>query len=266
MTSSDDAPIPIDGPLDSEDIAKEKAALRREMKARVAAMSAEERFAAGERVSDNIRALDEWRTAKAVLFYHALPDELNLDFLMDDAIQSGREVLLPVCDVEKRSMRIVGVTDPARDLREGAYGIMEPAHGMPLECVDTLDLVLVPGRAFDSRGGRLGRGKGYYDGFLGALRPRASCKAWFVWSCIRVDVRHSINQRPIFYLPSGRIEPIASGDNDPVIITIGFQHLIPSLANGAMSIYLQNELAPRHINSGVKARAQPLNLWIVIYP
>lgn len=172
MTSSDDAPIPIDGPLDSEDIAKEKAALRREMKARVAAMSAEERFAAGERVSDNIRALDEWRTAKAVLFYHALPDELNLDFLMDNAIQSGREVLLPVCNVEKRSMRIVGVTDPARDLREGAYGIMEPAHGMPLECVDTLDLVLVPGRAFDSRGGRLGRGKGYYDGFLGALRPR----------------------------------------------------------------------------------------------
>ncbi len=174
----EDAPIPIDGPLDSGDIAAEKAALRREMKVRVAAMSAEERFAASERVAGHIRSLPEWREAKAVLFYHALPDEMGLDLLMDEAIQSGREVLRPVCDTdppaggERRTMKIVAVTDPVRDLREGSYGIMEPARGMPLECVDALDLVLVPGRAFDSRGCRLGRGKGYYDGFLGALRPR----------------------------------------------------------------------------------------------
>ena len=90
---------------------------------------------------------------------------------MDGAIRTGREVLLPITDTERHELRVASVEDPARDLRDGAYGILEPRDGLPLGDPSALDLILVPGRAFDPGGGRLGRGKGYYDGFLSRLRP-----------------------------------------------------------------------------------------------
>ena len=109
---------------------------------------------------------------------------------MDEAISYGREALLPVTDVARRELRIVTVKDPVRDLRDGSYGILEPREGLALGDPEALDLVLVPGRAFDRSGGRLGRGKGYYDGFLSRLRPRESggpCKLGVAFACQIVE-------------------------------------------------------------------------------
>jgi len=171
MTPPDPTPIPLDGPLEGEDYAAAKSALRSEIKKRVASMSAEAREKASAVICDRIAKLPEYQKARRILFYHALPDEVDLAALMDRAIRAGREVLLPVSDTEHRELKIVSVEDPARDLRDGAYGILEPREGLPLGDAQALDLILVPGRAFDPRGGRLGRGKGYYDGFLSRLRP-----------------------------------------------------------------------------------------------
>jgi 5-formyltetrahydrofolate cyclo-ligase len=171
MTPPDPTPIPLDEPLEGEDYAAAKSALRREIKKRVAAMSSEARAGASAVICDEIAKLPEYQKARRILLYHALPDEVDLAALMDSAIRTGREVLLPVSDTGRRELRIVSVEDPARDLRDGAYGILEPREGLPLGDPAALDLILVPGRAFDSRGGRLGRGKGYYDGFLSQLRP-----------------------------------------------------------------------------------------------
>jgi 5-formyltetrahydrofolate cyclo-ligase len=171
MSAPDDTPIPLDGPLEGEDYAAAKSALRGEIKKRVAAMSSEARAAASAVICDEIAKLPEYQKARRILFYHGLPDEVDLAALMDRAIGTGREVLLPVSDTERRELKVVSVEDPARDLRDGAYGILEPREGLPLGDPAALDLILVPGRAFDSAGGRLGRGKGYYDGFLSRLRP-----------------------------------------------------------------------------------------------
>ena len=166
----DDA-IPFDDSGPATDIAAAKAELRCEVASLIAAMSAEERSAASARLVERVRKLPEFSAAGRVLLYSALPDEADVGALIDDLLGRGREVLLPVSDTEKREIRVVSVSDPARDLRDGAYGILEPLGGMPLEDPGAIDFVIVPGRAFDAAGRRLGRGKGYYDGFLSRLRP-----------------------------------------------------------------------------------------------
>jgi len=166
----DDA-IPFDDSGPAIDIAAEKAELRREVASLIAAMSAEERAHASSLMTERVQALPEFMAARRVLLYSALPDEADVGALMDDLIARGREVLLPVSDTATREIKVVSISDPARELRDGAYGILEPLGGMPLEDPGAIDFVIVPGRAFDADGRRLGRGKGYYDGFLSRLRP-----------------------------------------------------------------------------------------------
>ncbi len=164
-------PIPLEDGSDPKEITRAKRDLRREIACRVRAMPAEERAGAGEKICALIADSPEYVSARSILMYHALEDEVDLGTLIDDAIHSGREVLLPVVG-EGREMSACSVHDPARDLREGAFGIMEPKGGMPLVDLSRIGLVLAPGRAFDGSGGRLGRGGGYYDRFLRRLRPQ----------------------------------------------------------------------------------------------
>ncbi|MHC5056340.1 MAG: 5-formyltetrahydrofolate cyclo-ligase [Planctomycetota bacterium] len=166
--------IPFDDSGPEVDVAAAKAGLRREIKGRIAAMSPEARAEASAALSELVRELPEFAAARRVLIYSALPDEADMSALIEDLIGRGREVLLPVSDTAMREIKVVSVADPARELRDGAYGILEPLDGMPLEDPGAIDFVIVPGRAFDSGGRRLGRGKGYYDGFLSRLRPFGS--------------------------------------------------------------------------------------------
>lgn len=65
------------------------------------------------------------------------------------------------------------VEDMAEDLVPGAYGILEPRDGLPEVAVAEVDLFVCPGVAFTADGGRLGRGKGYYDRVLSRAKPEA---------------------------------------------------------------------------------------------
>jgi 5-formyltetrahydrofolate cyclo-ligase len=110
--------------------------------------------------------------AQNIVAYYSLVDEVDTHYLIDDLLAAGKSVYLPkvVSDEDMVLCRYTG----AESLREGAFGIMEPA-GTELSVVEAVDVVLVPGMAFDVEGNRLGRGKGYYDRFLKSLnnpRPR----------------------------------------------------------------------------------------------
>lgn len=101
--------------------------------------------------------------AAVVMAYYSLPDEVNTHRLLDELVEEGKTVLLP--EVVDDETMVVRRYRSSADLREGAYHIMEPVGEMFTD-YQQIDVVLVPGVAFDADGHRLGRGRGYYDRFL----------------------------------------------------------------------------------------------------
>jgi 5-formyltetrahydrofolate cyclo-ligase len=116
------------------------------------------------------RRLAEWevlRHAQRVMAYIAFRNELDLGPLFE--ILPGVEWIVPRVVGKKM---VLHPYDPER-LARHRFGMLEPAADLPTVSPDTLDVVLVPGVAFDRQGGRMGFGGGFYDGFLpttGALR------------------------------------------------------------------------------------------------
>ena len=98
-----------------------------------------------------------------VMAYWPLRDEVDIRPLIARLVGQGMSVVLPKV-VDDETMELRRYTSEA-DLVEGAYHIMEPV-GERFTADDQIDVVLVPGMAFDAAGHRLGRGKGYYDRFL----------------------------------------------------------------------------------------------------
>jgi 5-formyltetrahydrofolate cyclo-ligase len=108
-----------------------------------------------------------WQNAGTVLLYHALPDEVDTQLLLDDALLSGKRVLLP--KVNGDDLVLCEYTGPD-SLTTGAYGILEPNGTSSMYGGTEIDLAIIPGMAFDRHGHRLGRGKGYYDRLLSGLK------------------------------------------------------------------------------------------------
>ena len=112
-----------------------------------------------------IRLCQRIADSQTVMAYWPLPDEVDIRPLIAQLVTEGRTVLLPkVLDDEQMELRRYC---SEADLAEGAFHIMEPV-GEPYTDYDKIDVVLVPGMAFDAAGHRLGRGRGYYDRFLTA--------------------------------------------------------------------------------------------------
>ena len=103
-------------------------------------------------------------TEGAVLLYHALPDEVDLNRLLTP---QGTELLLPKV-TGPESMELRRYLSPEH-LQTGAYGIQEPT-GPLFADYDRITTAIIPGMAFDREGHRLGRGKGYYDRLLPQLK------------------------------------------------------------------------------------------------
>jgi 5-formyltetrahydrofolate cyclo-ligase len=154
---------------DGGDLPRRKAQLRREVAARLAALSPEDFAERGRRAVERLRALPEFGSAEGLLLYASVPDEIDTAALIDEALSSGRAVFLPVCGKSGSQLRAVRVTDRARDLAAGRFDIMEPREGLESAAPGEVDFVLVPGRAFDRRCRRLGRGAGFYDRFLAGI-------------------------------------------------------------------------------------------------
>ena len=114
--------------------------------------------------------------AQTIVAYYPLPDEVDIRVLLDEWIAEGKTVFLPkVTGDDTMELRRYTGRD---SLQEGAFHILEPVedHGdrsLDMKSGDfnhgPVPVILVPGMAFDAKGHRLGRGRGYYDRFLSSL-------------------------------------------------------------------------------------------------
>lgn len=129
---------------------------------------AEELALLSEEICSRVLVSAWWQEAGTLLLYYPLADEVDVRPLIQEAFQCGKQVLLPVVKGEELELHLY---DGEESLKEGAYGIMEPAGPIfAPEKYDEIALAIVPGMAFDRAGHRLGRGKGYYDRLLPKLK------------------------------------------------------------------------------------------------
>ena len=132
------------------------------------ALSEETQREAEEAVFARVSALSAYRHARTVMAYAAARGELPLGRILADALAAGKTLVLPRCagDGVMHGHRV----DAPDRLVKGAYGILEPGTDCPRVEPEEIDLILVPGTAFDRQGDRLGQGGGYYDRYLAQTR------------------------------------------------------------------------------------------------
>ena len=144
--------------------------LKKELRKRMAAvkksMEPGEHAELSAGIMKRLEELPEFQECGTVLIYNALPDEVQTAAFLDKW-HPHKRIILPVVEGENLVLKeyVPGKTAP------GAFSIQEPVGTRIVE-PEEIDLAVIPGVAFDARGNRLGRGKGFYD----RLIPRLRCK------------------------------------------------------------------------------------------
>ncbi|MCR4964063.1 MAG: 5-formyltetrahydrofolate cyclo-ligase [Bacteroidales bacterium] len=137
----------------------EKKELRQYIRGQKKLRTAQELAQQSVKIMQKLAAHPDFERAQRVMLYASLPDEVQtLDFVQEWCIR--KQIILPTVvgdDIVPVLMK------PDDSMKVGEYNILEPTS-QPYE--GPLDLIVVPGMAFDAQGHRLGRGKGYYDRFL----------------------------------------------------------------------------------------------------
>lgn len=139
-----------------------KAALRHLALARRSALLPGERQQRDQKILQRLFNLPDFQQADRVLFYVSFGSEVSTHDMMRRCF-GGKTVLAPRVNGNELHVHELASMD---ELKSGAFGILEPVTGLPEVDPATVQIVLVPGAAFDLRGHRIGYGKGYYDRML----------------------------------------------------------------------------------------------------
>jgi 5-formyltetrahydrofolate cyclo-ligase len=176
----------------------EKEEARRQVRQAVRRLTAAERAEKSAAIRRRLNALPELRRAQAVMGFLPMRDELDTLPTLADLLAAGKRVYVPRTFVRQRRMIPVRLSDLGR-LRLGEFGILEPETEETC-AVGELDFVIVPGRAFDRKGNRLGRGAGFYDGFMAQEGFRA-IRCGVAFACQLLDeIPHNENDLPVSIL------------------------------------------------------------------
>ena len=112
-----------------------------------------------------------FKRAKHMAIYISQRSEVDTRSLLRRALAMGKKVFVPSVDPHRKALRFFPIRSLSRDLQKGHYGVLEPKPNLKVPAsTKHLDLIVLPGLGFDRRGGRLGRGQGYFDRFLKKVR------------------------------------------------------------------------------------------------
>lgn len=135
-------------------------------------LSCEEVNHKSRKIQDRLCQLTNFKESRSILFYAAYKNEVRTQEAIQKALQLNKKVLLPIVDSQDKRLILAQIFDLIKDVKEGYRGIPQPKKEKSrIVPIKDIDLVVVPGVAFDLKGNRLGYGGGYYDRLLENKSP-----------------------------------------------------------------------------------------------
>lgn len=147
-----------------------KAEIRKKILAKLKNQKEEERQRKSFLIRDKLFRLSVFKKAKNIMFYLSKDGEVNTIPMIKEAIKKGKKIAVPITLTDQKELAVSLISGKDKELEIGPWGIKQPRKSSvrPINLKE-IDLVVVPGLAFDSKKNRLGRGGGYYDRFLKKL-------------------------------------------------------------------------------------------------
>jgi 5-formyltetrahydrofolate cyclo-ligase len=150
-----------------EDVKARKSEIRRSILARRDALSKKQRAEKSKAIMDRLFAFANFLESRIVIFYLSHKSEVDTEPMVKKALALEKIIALPLIDEEKKEIVPLKIDNLDRDTGPGYRGIREPIRQRCKEIpVQHVNLAIIPGIAFDERGGRIGYGTGFYDRFI----------------------------------------------------------------------------------------------------
>ncbi len=147
-----------------EEIQKTKADIRKEIAAAIAKLSVGALAEKTSLIENRLFDFANFIEAKIALLYVDNQSEVRSAGIIRRAFDHNKIVVLPLVKTETKKFKLFKIDHFERDLKPGPNGILQPdpekCRTVPIDCID---IAIIPGVAFDEKGGRIGLGVGYYD-------------------------------------------------------------------------------------------------------
>eukprot|EP00761_Pharyngomonas_kirbyi_P000761 gb/GECH01000762.1/.p1 GENE.gb/GECH01000762.1/~~gb/GECH01000762.1/.p1 ORF type:complete len:213 (+),score=41.03 gb/GECH01000762.1/:1-639(+) len=169
-------------------ITSRKSQLRKTVKQRIKSLNQTTIQEQGKSTTSRLFNSNEYKQAKSLGVYVSFKTEIDTIPIINNALSQGKKLYVPyISDTVNATMTMLHVSSLVdfQSFEKNKWGILEPptdSIASRTDVFDTLDLDLIvtPGLAFDARGGRLGRGKGYYDKFFAKYSTKTEGKIPFL--------------------------------------------------------------------------------------
>lgn len=112
-----------------------------------------------------------YKNANKIFIYVSYSSEIDTKKIINKILEEGKRIFVPRTENKTKSMDAIEITS-LDDLEESRYGILEPSIDKESINPNELDLIVVPGVAFDCCGGRIGYGAGYYDRYFKKINEK----------------------------------------------------------------------------------------------
>jgi 5-formyltetrahydrofolate cyclo-ligase len=153
-----------------EDMGAVKVQIRKDIAKSIAALSQNVIAEKTKAIEDKLFDFANFLEAKIALLYVNAEGEVQTQNIIKRSYDYRKVVVLPNFDPEQHSVSLRKVDNPAIELKLGPRGVPEPdAKQCKVVPIDRIDIAIIPGLAFDEKGGRIGSGRGYYDKLIPRL-------------------------------------------------------------------------------------------------
>ena len=153
-----------------DDLKQTKSKIRKDMITTLESLSENEIALKTRKIENRLFDFANFVEANITMLYISCPGEVSSRNIITYCLDHRKIIVLPAFDPQKFRIRLFKIDNVEKDLKPGSRGMLEPdtarCKSVPVEC---LDIAIIPGIAFDEKGGRIGSGEGYYDRFIPKL-------------------------------------------------------------------------------------------------